>query len=94
MKQFRELFKELLEHHRTLLDTYQSISSLSRDEAFNLAGDTLLMADKWAEIELTCKEVAVKEGLNKTDISAYVHKKHQIMRECHTHCRMIWNSGG
>lgn len=90
-----ELYKEIFEEdyliYKEILDSYDLLKSENGVMAYDLSIKSLVVADRYSDLSTEIEKVKEqKPNAVKTEFKDWCYSKYRIMREVHTHCRMIW----
>lgn len=72
---------------------YMNIVPEDGDEAFYLAKTSLVLAQRWSEIQASAGKIVAASNVNniqKTDFKAWAYQRYRNLQLIHEHCRIIW----
>lgn len=94
---YEKVFKDELDMVYDLKLRYAKLDETNFVEAFEIAKQALIIADRWSEICLDAQKLTnLKDDTTTQKERPFRDRCYQIYRnlqEMHIHCRQIWNSG-
>jgi hypothetical protein len=79
--------------YNDLLDAYNKLISTDYVTAYELARDSLSLADRWNEIMLNSIKYSKELKYTKSEFTNYCYQKYKILMKIHDICRCIWRQG-
>jgi len=95
LSDFNEILTEDSQQYLEILNRYSNISSQDGEELFNLKTESLVLADRWSEIEASAKKAKSMDKIDTfviTDFKKWAYHRYQILRNIHEDCRAMWRS--
>jgi len=92
---FQLILPEDCGQYDEVFERYIDLATEDGDEAFYLAKTSLVLAQRWSEIQAsTNKIVSMSDGdgknVQKTDFKAWAYQRYRNLQLIHEHCRIIW----
>lgn len=82
-----------LEQYKILLETYSKLNTEDIYLAYDLAKNSLLLANRWNEIMLNSAKYCTLVDKSKTTFEKWVYHKYRILMVMHEFCRVLWRQG-
>lgn len=88
-----EQLQEDIKQYQEVKDTFDKLQSEYIDVAYDLAKDSLLLADRWNEIMLNSAKYCTLIYTSKTSFEKWAYHKYRILMTIHEYCRCVWRQG-
>ncbi len=88
-----EQLKEDIEQFKNTLETYEQLETEDIDLAYDLAKESLLLANRWNEIMLDSAKYCTLVETSRTLFEKWAYHKYRILMTCHEFCRVVWRQG-
>lgn len=75
-----------------IISLYEQLKSEDGESAYNISVEALSLADRFAELSGDAIKIAHDYGWQKTEFCDWSYRKYSVLKEIHTHCRMIWKN--
>ena len=90
---FQFILSEDCKQYDDIFERYMNIVPENGDEAFDLAKTSLVLAQRWSEIQASTGKIvamANETSVQKTDFKAWAYQRYRNLQLIHEHCRIIW----
>ena len=89
---YDDYFPEEAAEYFEAIANYYKMTDEDRDGAFELSKITFVLSDRYNTISNDATKLdSIKYG-QKTDKQKFFYGRYRLLREMHTHARMVWNS--
>lgn len=88
-----EQLQEDIKQYQDIKDTFDKLQSEYIDVAYDLAKDSLLLADRWNEIMLDSAKYCTLIGTTRTLFEKWAYHKYRILMTVHEFSRVVWRQG-
>ncbi len=85
-----EQLKEDIEQFKNTLETYEQLETEDIDLAYDLAKESLLLANRWNEIMLDSAKYCTLVETSRTLFEKWAYHKYRILMTIHEFCRCVW----
>ena len=88
--QFEEMCQEDCKQFRDLFERYRDKRIEDLEELRNISTWSLILAQRWCEIQSNASIIAKQNGLSKTDFQQWAYQHYRNLQEMHIDCRSLY----
>ena len=85
-----EQLKEDIKQYNETLEIYNQLETEDIDLAYDLAKESLLLANRWNEIMLDSAKYCTLLDTKKTSFESWAYHKYRILMTMHEFSRVVW----
>ena len=88
-----ESLKDDIVQYNNILEAYNNLETEDIELAYDMAKESLLLADRWNEIMLNSSKYCVIIETSKTSFEKWAYHKYRVLMTMHEFCRVVWRQG-
>lgn len=88
--QFEKICQEDCKQFRELFARYKKKRIEDLDELHSISTQSLILAQRWCEIQSNASILAKESGANKTDFQQWAYQHYRNLQEMHIDCRSLY----
>lgn len=88
-----ESLKEDIEQYDLTISTYDNLEPEDVELAYDLAKQSLILANRWNEIMVDSAKYCTLIEVKKSQFENYAYHKYRILMTVHEFCRVVWRQG-
>lgn len=88
-----ETLKDDIVQYNNILEAYNNLETEDIELAYDMAKESLLLADRWNEIMLNSSKYCVIIETSKTSFEKWAYHKYRVLMTMHEFCRVVWRQG-
>ena len=88
--QFEEICQEDCNQFKELFKRYKDKRIEDLEELHNISTLSLILAQRWCEIQSNASIIAKQSGANKTDFQQWAYQHYRNLQEMHIDCRSLY----
>ena len=88
-----ENLKEDIEQYDLTISTYDNLEPEDVELAYDLAKQSLILANRWNEIMVDSAKYCTLIEVKKSQFENYAYHKYRILMTVHEFCRVVWRQG-
>ena len=88
-----ESLKDDIVQYNNILEAYNNLETEDIELAYDMAKESLLLADRWNEIMLSSSKYCVIIETSKTSFEKWAYHKYRVLMTMHEFCRVVWRQG-
>ena len=85
--------KEDIEQYDLTISTYNNLEPEDVELAYDLAKQSLILANRWNEIMVDSAKYCTLIEVKKSQFENYAYHKYRILMTIHEFCRVVWRQG-
>lgn len=82
--------KEDIEQYDLTISTYNNLEPEDVELAYDLAKQSLILANRWNEIMVDSAKYCALIEVKKSQFENYAYHKYRILMTIHEFCRVVW----
>lgn len=88
-----EILNEDIKQYNYILEAYNELNTEDIDLAYQMAKESLILADRWNEIMLNSAKYCTIYEKSRTGFEKWAYHKYRILMTMHEFCRVVWRQG-